>query len=92
MFAHRGLSDWQNLIAVERHPHTNLSLTETAFLEVNHVTCTAPFGRWFMGNFFWHLKQDMHGRPLSEGQIRCKAYAACRNVQRFRAAPWQGRL
>jgi len=56
------------------------------------MTRTAPFRRGFMCDFFWHLESEMHGRALANRQIRCKGYAACRDIQRLHCVLWRGRF
>jgi len=59
---------------------------------MDNMTRTAPFGRGLMCDFFWHLESEMHWHALAKGQIRCKGYASCRNIQRLYCALWRGRL
>ena len=53
---------------------------------------TAPFGRGLIRDFFWHLESEMHWCALAKGQIRCKGYASCRNIQRLYCVLLRGRL
>jgi hypothetical protein len=59
---------------------------------MHYMTRTAPFGRGLMGDLFWHLESKMHGRAFAKGQVRCKAYASRRNIQRLRCVLWRRRL
>jgi hypothetical protein len=59
---------------------------------MDYMTRAAPFGRGLMCDFFWHLEGEMHGRALAKRQIRCKAYASFRNIQRLRCVLSRGRL
>jgi len=45
-----------------------------------------------MCDFFWHLEIVKHWGARAKGQIRCKAYASCGNIQRLHSVLWRGRL
>ena len=81
---HRFIRLWwgrsQDLIAIKPHAHTSCYLRRTIRLDMDYMTRTAPFGRRLMCDLFWHLESEMHWRALAKGQIRCKVYAACRNI------------
>lgn len=59
------MSGGQNFVAVEGYAYTNLLIPGAAWLDVNYVTGTAPFGGWPTGDFFRHLKCDKDGSALS---------------------------
>jgi hypothetical protein len=61
-------------------------------LYMDYMTGAVPFGRGLMCDFFWHLEGEMNGCALAKGQIRCKAYASLRNIQRLRGVLSRGRL
>src|SRR5229473_5284981 len=73
---------YRDLIAIKPHAHTSRTLRRTARLDMNYMTRTAPFGRRLMGDFFWHFESEMYWRALAKGQVRCKGYPPCRNIQR----------
>ena len=56
------------------------------------MTRAAPFRCGLLRDFFRHLKNEMHWRALGKGQVRCEAYAACRNIQRFRFVVQRSRV
>src|SRR5260370_33055064 len=85
-----GLTQWQDLITVKPHAHTNRTLQRTVWLDMDYMTRTAPFGRRLMRDFFWHLESEMHWRALAKRQIRCKGYASRRNIQRLHGALERG--
>ena len=82
----------QDLIAIKRHANTSRTLRRTVRLDMDYMTRTAPFGRGLMCDLFWHLESEMHWRAVAKGQIRCKGYASCRNIQRLHGVLWRGRL
>src|SRR5258708_17667896 len=56
----QGLGSRHDFVAVKLHPHTHPTVPSTDRLYMNYVPHTNPVSCGHVGDFLWHLKEELH--------------------------------
>src|SRR5258708_680402 len=88
----QGLGSRHDFVAVKLHPHTQPTVRSTDRLYMNYVPHTNPVSCGHVGDFLWHLKEELHAGASAQGQIRCKVHTPRGNIERLSPLFWRGRV
>jgi hypothetical protein len=62
-----GLGSWHDFVAVKLHAHTQPTVRSTDGPYMNYVPHTNPVAWGLVGDFLWHLKEELHPGASAQG-------------------------